>query len=249
MGELRRYDRLKQSMERMEELKRQGILPWQDELLWFFAEGCISVWCRGQRYARVTPQKRKPIVTALSEIRGSNTERRQQHSIALRYIPSRENPLELCVLGVEFSIPKRMVTDLLVVDRARKIIYLTEYKCNYDAAAKGKASLRKHYHDMKYIADHFSDEVRDDCAVCYRLYTQAEETPDFSDYQIRIAFLFTNINRCVSAGEADGLNTLLDEVGKEDPQVLLWDFSDPASVDFSRQPRPIAGEGRFRFEV
>ena len=249
MGELRRYDRLKQSMERMEELKRQGILPWQDELLWFFAEGCISVWCRGQRYARVTPQKRKPIVTALSEIRGSNTERRQQHSIALRYIPSRENPLELCVLGVEFSIPKRMVPDLLVVDRARKIIYLTEYKCNYDAAAKGKASLRKHYHDMKYIADHFSDEVRDDCAVCYRLYTQAEETPDFSDYQIRIAFLFTNINRCVSAGEADGLNTLLDEVGKEDPQVLLWDFSDPASVDFSRQPRPIAGEGRFRFEV
>lgn len=239
MGELRRYDRLKQSMERMEELKRQGILPWQDELLWFFAEGCISVWCRGQRYARVTPQKRKPIVTALSEIRGSNTERRQQHSIALRYIPSRENPLELCVLGVEFSIPKRMVpgkpeTDLLVVDRARKIIYLTEYKCNYDAATKGKASLRKHYHDMKYIADHFSDEVRDDCAVCYRLYTQAEETPDFSDYQIRIAFLFTNINRCVSAGEADGLNTLLDEVGKEDPSRR--EFHGSGRVGDSRQP-------------
>ena len=33
MGELRRYDRLKQSMERMEELKRQFILPWQDEPL------------------------------------------------------------------------------------------------------------------------------------------------------------------------------------------------------------------------
>lgn len=252
MGELRTYDRLKKSMDRMEELKRQGTLPWHDGLLWFFADGYISVWSRGQRYATVTPQKREPIVTPLSEIRGSNTERRQQQSIALRYLPSRENPLERCVLGVEFSIPKRMVpekpeTDLLVVDRAGKIIYLTEYKCNYDAATNEKASLRKHYRDMKYIADHYSGEVRDDCAVCYRLYTQAEETPDFSDYQIRIAFLFTNMNRCVSTKKVDRLNTLLDEVGREDPQVLIWDFPAPASVDFSQPPQPIAGAGRFRF--
>ena len=254
MGELRAYDRLKKSMDRMEELKREGNLPWHDGLLWFFADGYISVWSRGQRYATVTPQKQKPIIKPLSEIQGGNVERRQQQSIALRYLPSRENPLELCVLGVEFSIPKRLVpekpeTDLLVVDRVGKIIYLTEYKCNYNAVMQGKASLRKHYRDMKYIADHFADEVRDDCAVCYRLYTQAEETPDFSDYQIRIAFLFTDINRCVSARAVDGLNTLLDEVGREDSQVLIWNFSDPASVDFSQLPRPIAGEGRFRFEV
>ncbi len=254
MGELRTYDRLKKSMDRMKELKREGTLPWHDGLLWFFADGYISVWSRGQRYATVTPQKRNPIVTALSEIQGRNVERRKQQSIALRYIPTRENPLELCVLGVEFSIPKRMViekpeTDLLVVDRARKIIYLTEYKCNYNAVTQGKATLRKHYRDMKYIADHFSDELRDDCAVCYRLYTQAEEMPDFSDYQVRIAFLFTDMNQCVSAKQVGRLNALLDEVGKEDSQVLIWDFPVPASVDFSQLPRPISGEERFRFEV
>lgn len=258
MGVLRDYDTLKPCVERLRYLEETGALPRLEdtkELYWFFAEGEIAIWCNGQRYGKVEAGTQQPVKKELRgrelrSIQSRHIERRQQQAIALKHFPTAKNPLDVAVLGAEFTFHEDMIPgppemDFLIVDRRSKpgMIYLTEYKCDRAIATDGGADLRKHWRDMKIMQREFRQELQEDAAVSYALYTGMAEVPDFSDYEIKIAFLSTDMNGKIGKDGAAKLNGVLDEIAVQDPDVVLWDFPNVAAVDLRELPKPIG----FRF--
>jgi len=164
-------------------------------------------------------------------------ERKNQQSIAW------ENRMleDFHILDLEFAIPQEIAGsskpefDYLAVDTSKKVIYLIEYKCKYKSATVGKSNLIKHYEDMKKIKEHTS-LIINTVADLWNL--EKESIKIFSDYKIVPAFLFTDFNK-FTQGEKNKINNILNGIKKEDYEIVIWDFPEAKSVDFSKEPIPI----------
>ncbi len=192
-----------------------------------------------------TPQKDKfgIYIENIDDIRkivesgkGNQVERKNQQIIA----HNNRKSTDFHVLGLEFAIPEEIAGsskpefDYLAVDTAKKHIYLIEYKCTYDAAVNSTSNLIKHYYDMKKIKEH-TDLIINTVENLWHL--DKENMKSFSDYKIVPAFLFTDFNK-FAPGEKHRINGILNEL-KNDHEIVIWDFSEAESVDFSKDPIPV----------
>ncbi len=228
-------------------------------------EGYVQVWCDGRKYATITPQIRKRDFPNITADFYGNQERKRQNRIAIEHMikSSRQG---VGVIGLEFSIPekwtqsiknseinmkKKPEVDFLIVDvrdAKKPIIYLTEYKCSFRAAhssAPHKNDIIGHGSDMSIMKRYFADVIKSASNVSYKLYCEyasglnadsgkIDSEVNFTNAEIRIAFLFTHIACQASLKQKKVIMEDLKSLGDED--IVVWNFEDEDSVDFSVSP-------------